>query len=305
MTENDGQMSSALHKNIFIRIPGGFGDNLMATSVISAIAQEHPCWRIYVATRHKDIFRNNPNVTDCCHATKLKKTNPSFYEKFTPLTYSNYLEIRTTKSQKHYIDYFYDSLPFSLQNRIYQPQIFLTSREKKYKWRKLQKLPRPIVAISPHGGTNSKIPNKFYPAGKWLAVTDGLCRNGFTILQLGRKKHGPLLPNCLDWREIGYRKTAATLLHCDMLITHPSGFMHLATALSIPSMTLFGGVEDPTVGGYKHNPNLAVELECAPCWLEKPCDNPRCREILSPETIVTEAVKFVKPNTISQRTQKL
>ena len=162
-----------------------------------------------------------------------------------------------------------------------------------------------MVAISPYGGKNSKIPNKFYPADKWLPIVRGLQGNGLTILQLGRKKHGPLLPSCLDWREIGYRKTAAVLLHCDVLITHPSGFMHLATALSVPCMTLFGGVEDPAVGGYRHNPNLTVELECAPCWLEEPCDNPRCREILSPEKIVTEAVKLIKSNTIDQTTNNL
>ena len=59
--------------SIFIRVPGGYGDNLMATSVIAAIAQEHPDWKIFVATRHQDIFDNNPHVAACYHATKLKK----------------------------------------------------------------------------------------------------------------------------------------------------------------------------------------------------------------------------------------
>lgn len=289
--------------SLYIHVPGGYGDNLMATAVISAIIRENPDCKISVATRHEEIFRNNPNIAACYHATKLKKTHPLLYQEFISLAYPGYSEIRATKSKKHYVDYFYDSLTFPVQNRIYQPQIFLTNREKKCRWRKLQKLPRPLVAISPYGGKNSKIPNKFYPLDKWGTVAQGLRRSDFTILQFGRKKHGPLLPDCLDWREIGYRKTAAVLLHCDVLITHPSGFMHLATALSVPCMTLFGGVEDPAVGGYRHNPNLTVTLECAPCWLEEPCDNPRCKEILSPEKIVTETVKLIKSNTISQATQ--
>jgi len=69
--------------------------------------------------------------------------------------------------------------------------------------------------------------------------------------------------------------------------------MHLATALDVPCMTLFGGIEDPLVGGYPSNPNLTVDLECAPCWLPKPCDDPKCKEMLSPEKVVSSAVKFV------------
>ena len=125
-------------------------------------------------------------------------------------------------------------------------------------------------------------------------VTNGLIEAGTSVIQMGKKKEGLLLQGALDWRNIGYRKSGVILLHCDVLITHPSGFMHLATALGIPCLTLVGGVEDVLVGCYRNNPNLTVELDCVPCWRSEPCEKPICKDILSPEKIIEETMKVVK-----------
>ena len=225
---------------------------------------------------------------------KHAKKKPAFFEKFVTLTYPRWDELSTTKSKKHYIDYFYDVLPITIENKIYQPRIYLSPKEINHHRRKLQRIKKPLVAISPYGGLNSKIPNKFYPAEKWPAIVNGLIEAGTSVVQLGKKKEGLLLQGALDWRNIGYRKSGVVLLHCDALITHPSGFMHLATALGIPCLTLVGGVEDVLVGSYSNNPNLVVELDCAPCWRAELCENPRCKDILSPEKIVEETMKVVK-----------
>jgi len=155
-----------------------------------------------------------------------------------------------------------------------------------------------MVAISPYGGATTKIQNKFYPLEKWPMIVQGLTKAGITVVQLGRKKEGSLLPSAEDWREIGYRKSAALLLHCDAMITHPSGFMHLATALAVPCITLYGGVENPAISGYTQNLNMTVSLDCAPCWLPQACEDPKCKELLPPEKVVAATVKLIESNTI-------
>lgn len=280
--------------SIYIRVPAGYGDNLMATAVVAAIARDYPDIRIFIATKRPDIFENNPHISALYHTRKLLKHNMSIYNRCSVLKYPQYAQLKQVNSKKHLIDYFYDCIPLPIKDRIYQPEIYLTWKERNYRSGKLIKLQRPLVAISPYGGATSKISNKFYPAEKWPAVVKGLKNIGFNIIQLGRKKEGPVFPGAIDFREVGYRKSAAVLLYCDLLITHTSGFMHLATALKVPCMTLFGGVEDPFVSGYGHNPDLTVDLECAPCWLPKPCDDPKCKQMLSPEKIVSSAVEFVR-----------
>ncbi len=290
--------------SLYIRVPGGYGDNLMATAVVAAVKREYPDMRIFMATKRLDIFENNPHIAGLYNTRTLLKKNMSIYNRCCVLEYVPYAKIRKSKINKHYIDYFYDCIPLPIKERNYQPQIYLTWRERNCRSRRLEKLQRPIAVISPYGGATSKIPNKFYPVEKWPAIVAGLSEASFSVIQVGEKKEGPVLPGAIDWRGLGYRKSAAVLLHCDALITHPSGFMHLATALLVPCLTLFGGVEDPKISGYKQNPNLTVALECAPCWLPEPCDNPRCKELLSPEKIVAATIEFVESNTLNPHSKE-
>ena len=285
-------------KSLYIRIPAGYGDNLMATAVIAAIQRQHPTFRIFVSTKRLDIFQNNPHICALYNTRTLQKRNPSLYDRCSVLHYPPYATIGQRREKKHLIDYFYDCLPFPVEQRTYQMELFLTQQERSYRHRRLEKIKRPMVAISPYGGTTTKIQNKFYPIEKWPLIVQGLTKAGITVIQLGRKKEGPVMPPAIDFRNIGYRKSAAVLLHCDAMITHPSGFMHLATALSVPCVGLYGGVEDPAISGYSQNLNLTVSLDCAPCWLPKACEEAKCKELLPPEKVVDAVVKLIESNTI-------
>jgi ADP-heptose:LPS heptosyltransferase len=298
MTQNSVTDQTLKSGSLYIRIPAGYGDNLMGTAVVEAIAKEYPQLRIFICTKREDVFENNPHISALYDTRYIMKHNMSIYNRCCILEYPQYAQLKEATTIKHYTDYFYDCIPLPIRTRIYKPCIYLSWKEKNYNHRKLQTLTRPLVTISPYGGATTKIPNKFYPIDKWPAVVQGLLKQGLTVIQLGSKKEGPAFPGVVDFRNIGYRKSAAVLMHSDLLITHPSGFMHLATALDVPCMTLFSGTEDPLVGGYPSNPNLTVDLDCAPCWLPKPCNNPKCKEILSPEKVVFSAVKFVNTSTI-------
>jgi len=288
-------------RSIYIRVPGGYGDNLMATAVVAGLHRQYPNLRIFIQTKRMDIFTNNPHIAQCYNTRTLLKKNRSLYERACVIGYPCYSKLRAEQKRKHYIDYMYDCLPLPVTKRCYHPEIYLTQKEKNYKWQLFQSMRRPMVAISPYGGFTSKIPNKFYPLDKWKEIIRLLDTEAVNIIQLGRKKEGPVIRPAQDWRNIGYRRSAAVLLHCDALITHPSGFMHLATALSVPCLTLFAGVEDPHIAGYDANPNLFTHLDCSPCWLERPCENPKCKMLLSPQSIVEATLLNIRSCTFATK----
>lgn len=279
-TENAG-------KAIYIAIGHGFGDNLMATAVIAGIKKEYLDMRIFVFTKRRfEIFENNPDVTACYDARVVMVKNPTLYKRAIPLSEYTYADLRNAQPVKHLIDRMYDSIGIKIQNRIYKPRIYLTQKELNYrKWR-MQRLAMPLVAIAPSGKITTKIPNKFYALEKWQQLAVLLKKANITVIQVGDKNEGPLLEGAKNYRNLGFRKTASILRHCDAVITHVSGIMHLATAVNTPCITLYGGTEDPLVSGYCCNINITADLQCSPCWLEKPCDKPVCKDMLTPELIM-------------------
>lgn len=288
-TENAG-------KAVYFSIGHGFGDNLMATAVIAGIKKEFPDIRIFVLTKRRwEIFENNPDVTACYNARTVMKKNPSLFKRAIPLSEYTYADFKNAPKVQHMIDRMYDLVGINVQNRIYRPGIYLTQKELGYRHWRIQRWPRPLVAVAPSGKIATKIPNKFYPIEHWQKLAALLKKAGITVIQVGDKKEGPLLEGAKNYRNLGYRKTASVLRHCDALISHDGGIMHLATAVNTPCIILFGGVENPLVFGYPCNINITIDLPCAPCWLQKPCDNPVCKDMLTPELIMQKLDELLKP----------
>jgi len=287
-TENAG-------KAVYLSIGHGFGDNLMATAVIAGIKREFPDMRVFVFTKRRfEIFENNPDVTACYDARVIMEKNPSLYQRAIPLTEYSYADFRNAPQPIHLIDQMYDLVGINVKNRIYQPRIYLTQKELDYrKWR-LQRLARPLVAVAPSGKITTKIPNKFYPIEKWHELAILMKKANINVIQIGDKKEGPLLEGARDWRNIGYRRTASVIRNCDAVISHEGGIIHLAVAVNTPAIVLFGGAQDTEVVGYSCNINITTDLPCAPCWLEKPCDKPVCKDMLTPELIMQKLNELLK-----------
>jgi ADP-heptose:LPS heptosyltransferase len=271
----------------------GFGDNLMVTAVIEGLHRLYPELRIIVLAKHPEIFINNPHVYACFGIAEIAPNHP-LTGWVIDMHYTDFVKRRAVKDDKsHYIDRLYNCLPIPVSLRHYVPRLFLTEDEQDYKRAELEKLPRPVVAVSPYGKSESSLLGKIYPKSRWDSVTGLLIASGVTIVQVGIKSEGPLLKGCVDWRDIGYRHTAAVLAYCDAVVTHVGGIMHLATACGVPCVALFGGIEDPDISGYRENKNICVSLECAPCWRKKLCRTKRCLELMSPQIIVKAAIDLM------------
>ncbi|OQY03870.1 MAG: hypothetical protein B6I25_07630 [Planctomycetales bacterium 4572_13] len=219
----------------------GFGDNLMVTAVIAGIHGQYPEKKIVVLAKNPDIFAHNPDIFACCNIKKLSKRH-RLRRVAVDLEYIKIDDRRDKKRPtSNFIDELYDCLPFTVASRFYKPKLFLTKQEQFFRDAELRELPRPLVAIAPYGKKNSPIPSKIYPKDRWVKMVQLLHENGVHLLQIGIRSEGPLLPGVWDWMDLGYRNTAAVLGHTDAVVTHPGGIMHLATALDVPCVTLFGG----------------------------------------------------------------
>ena len=101
---------------------------------------------------------------------------------------------------------------------------------------------------------------------------------------------------------LSLNELAAVLRKCDLYVGNDSGVTHLAAAVGIPVVALFGPT-DPRVWGPRGDKVLTVYkgLECSPCSREKMrgCKNQRCMEEISVEEVyrrIKETTKITKEN---------
>jgi len=89
-------------------------------------------------------------------------------------------------------------------------------------------------------------------------------------------------------------KDLAALLHqADLFIGADSGPMHLAAALRVPVVALFGP-KDPAIHapyGTKHE-IVEVPLDCRPCRRRR-CDDPRCVTLITPDQVFDAADRLL------------
>jgi heptosyltransferase-2 len=81
---------------------------------------------------------------------------------------------------------------------------------------------------------------------------------------------------------------------CRVFITNDSGAMHVASALGVPTVTVFGATDDTTTGPTGPLARIVREhVECAPCLLrECPIDH-RCMARITPERVADTVREFL------------
>jgi ADP-heptose:LPS heptosyltransferase len=140
-------------------------------------------------------------------------------------------------------------------------------------WRdRLANLPRPIVAINRSAGPFT--PNKDWPDAHWCELIENLCRTG-SVVEIGAPKietNGWRHANYVDLRgQTTIPDLVSVIAASDVHVGPISGPVHIAAAVRVPSVVIYGGYEHPICSGYPGNINLFTELPCSPCWLRDGC----------------------------------
>lgn len=130
-----------------------------------------------------------------------------------------------------------------------------------------------LIGINPgaaYGSAKCWLPERF------REVTEKLLNNPkIMILYFGDKSGSPLVEeicNKLPERVINLagktslRELIAYIHACDLFLTNDSGPMHVASALGVPLLALFGSTSDVATGPYKGGKVIHKHVSCSPCY---------------------------------------
>lgn len=250
------------------------GDVLMCTPALKAAKRANPQLRLNFYTDYPDLMRGLPFLDVVLpSADAPPQTIRLSYEDFIP-------------PRRHIAAFFGDLL--GVRVRDVRPSI-ATDPDILAKWRiRFAALPRPIIAVSRRAGPWT--PNKDWPAVHWSTVIPELARSG-SVVEIGQRHVGDAPfdhPNYHDLREqTPLADLIGLLAASDVHIGPISGPVHIAAALGIPSVVIYGGYEDPICSSYLGNVNLTNQPSCSPCWLRTPCPYDRkCLRDISPERVI-------------------
>jgi heptosyltransferase-2 len=165
----------------------------------------------------------------------------------------------------------------------------------------------PAIGISPgaaYGNAKRWLPERFADAARKLAgamegtvLLFGSAGERALCEQVGREVSGVEVRNLSgETRLTEFIELAAA---CRVFLTNDSGAMHVASALDVPTVAVFGATDDVTTGPTGANAVVVREhAECSPCLLrECPIDH-RCMTRVSSERVVTAASILLNVDTL-------
>ncbi len=99
---------------------------------------------------------------------------------------------------------------------------------------------------------------------------------------------------------------AALLKQCMLLIANDGGLLHMASALGVGTVSIFGPVDEKVYGPYppsgKHV-TVTADVECRPCYKNfryNPCDERRCLKLVTPAHVLKKVHKVIRGYSTSQ-----
>lgn len=166
----------------------------------------------------------------------------------------------------------------------------------------------PIIAIHPL--SSSTATNRRWPAESFIRLSRQLqAEYGARILLIGSAEEAPFLSDLA--RMIGepvnvlagktsIRELAAIFTYCQLFVGNDSGPMHLAAAMGIPVVGLFGPNTPLKWGPLGHKSrSVSAELPCSPCirvadGVFTECKQPVCMSSLTPYMVMEVIASMVE-----------
>ncbi len=166
-------------------------------------------------------------------------------------------------------------------------------------------IPEPVIGVSPgaaYGGAKRWTASGFTEAAVRLAKEEGA-----SIALFGSESERTLcdeiaeairsrgLPVTNQAGRTSLRDFIDMAAACRVFLTNDSGAMHIASALGVPTVAIFGATDDEATGP---TGSLAAvvrqKVECSPCLLrECPIDH-RCMTRVTPDQVATVALELLR-----------
>ena len=157
-------------------------------------------------------------------------------------------------------------------------------------------LDRPVIGVHP-GGLYGRA--KHWGDSRYVDTIKKLRLEGFDALLLTspgeREQAQRIATTCNGVPIVGHDgdvlELAAALSHCAALITNDSGPLHVAAALDVPSVSIFGPTDPERTVIAGASRVIRRTLDCQPCYQrECPLRHHRCMNDVSVEEVFTPAM---------------
>lgn len=163
----------------------------------------------------------------------------------------------------------------------------------------------PVIGVSPgaaYGGAKRWLPERFAEAAIEVArerrgvVAIFGSREELTICEAVQQKIEAASQRCVNFAGTTRLKEFIELAAaCEVYLTNDSGPMHIASALGVPTVAVFGATDDVATGPTGDQSRVVREpVECSPCLLrECPIDH-RCMTRVSAERVAETALGLLE-----------
>ena len=115
-------------------------------------------------------------------------------------------------------------------------------------------------------------PNKDWPDEYWGDLLDRLTAR-FSVIEIGAPAQSESLPGNDDYLDLrgktGLEELVAAIGAADLHIGPVSGPVHIAAAVGISAVVIYGGYEHPVCSGYAGNINLYSPVHWSPAVLAR------------------------------------
>lgn len=134
-----------------------------------------------------------------------------------------------------------------------------------------------IIGIHPGGSSF----DKRWPEKQYAELADRLVKNynatvlilcGPDELRLAQDIHATMQSESIVYAPKSIRELGALLSYCNLVVCNDSGPMHLAAALDVPTVAIFGPTD--YVAWHPMSENASIVRRDMPCW---PCSAHKCK----------------------------
>lgn len=186
-----------------------------------------------------------------------------------------------------------------------KPKLYLGPKDKQFadSMIALYKIPQDakIIGINPGAAYGSA---KCWPPERFREVTQKLAQDSHNyIFYFGDKNSKEMIlkivadtsGNVIDLAaKTTLRELIALIGRCSVLLTNDSGPMHIASALNVPLVALFGSTNEVKTGPYHGEEVIHKHVECSPCYKRVCPIDFRCMKRIESDEVYNKVVNFLK-----------
>ncbi|MBP9841261.1 MAG: lipopolysaccharide heptosyltransferase II [Simkaniaceae bacterium] len=284
---------------ILVRMPNWLGDIVMATPVLALIRKKYPEGHLtaLLPQSFAPLLQGDPHLNEVTSSLKKGEYDLGFLltNSFSS-AYAMYkagVKCRVGYSGDWRRLFLTEAVSFSKKRKeqhlvkTYQellggdgtllPTLYLDEKEKEWAREFLKSMGITGRVIGVHVGA-SYGPAKCWPASKFRSLAKVLSKENCLLFFGDAGTHEKItqitegLPSSVVnlAGKTTIRELMALMKSCHVILSNDSGPMHIADALGIPLIALFGSTDPRVTGPYRSQEVIWKEVSCSPCF-KKTC----------------------------------